>query len=251
MRQIFPILAAAIALSSFAQAGETSKPELQFVTMDLAPYGMSVDEKNSESGLFREINAALSAKISIKIVDRLLPVKRMLSDLQAGKYDCGIFLKLPIFEKRYDPIAEIRKSFDVVIWPRKGIQISKFEDLRGHVLAIPLGSFENSPLSADTKITRILTTGYEQSTKLLQIGRADVVAGTSVSIGYYLKKNGIKREMLGEPYIVPNHSLWLQCAKGKLSADMKKKLREGVTMLKKTGALDRIFDRYSILTIDD
>lgn len=240
-----------IALSSFAQAREISKPTLKFVTMDIAPYGMLAEEKNSERGLFREISAALSAKIGIKIVDKLLPLKRMLKGLQVGRYDCGIFLKLPIFDKKYEPIAEIRESFDVVILPRKGIRISNLEDLRGHILAIPLGSFENSPLSEDKKITRIHTSGYEQSTKLLQVGRADVVAGTSVSIGYYLKKNGIKREMLGEPYFVPDHSLWLQCAKGKLSADIKRKMREAVMALKKAGVLESIFEKYSISGIDD
>ena len=216
---------------------------VRFATVDFAPYALS-DGKGERRGLIVEINATIAARAGVTIVDSVLPIARVLKNLQRGVSDCAVFLLSPWSNDKFVAVAEVYGHFDSVVVTRKGLPIARIEDLHGKLLALPRGSYTDFPIATDPNICRHRTNGYAQSARLLQAGRVDAIAGTALSIYHYLATLKMSRVDIGGILAFDRKPIWLQCAPSQVPDELVMAMRQATNLLRGEGAFRRLFDRY-------
>ncbi len=237
-------IAALMSILVLAIAGKPIDAEtVRFATFDFAPYALR-DDPDGRLGLFVDIDRAIAARANITITDRVLPIARALKDLERGVSDCSVFVLTSWSEDNFIPVAQINDRLETVIVTRRGLTINSIEDLHGHRLAIPRGSFRDLPISTDPEIRQVFTNGYEQSVRLLKAGRTDAIAGSELSILHYLSIEKMNREDIGEVFPFERKQLWLQCARDQLSSEMISKLQQATDSLRMEGVFDDLLRRY-------
>ena len=87
---------------------------VRFATMNFAPYALA-DSEDGKRGLFVDINAAIAARAGIGIVDRVVPIARVMKNLQHGVSDCAIFLLSSWSEANFVAVAEVVGQFDSAV----------------------------------------------------------------------------------------------------------------------------------------
>lgn len=224
-----------------------SKPvfaeNLEFATIDLAPYALH-DDPGGRLGLVVDIDFAIADRAGISITDEVLPIARALKSLKHGITDCLVMALTPWSEENFIPVAEVLSRFDAAIVTRAGVPITQVEDLHGKRLAIPRGSFMEFPISTDPNIKQVLTNGYEQSVRLFKAGRVDAIAGSELSIYYYFSVEKMSRDNIGGILPFIQASMWLHCAKGQVSDDTVKQLRQATDSLRMEGVFGDLVKRY-------
>jgi len=215
---------------------------VRFATLDFAPYAL---DKDSKRGFIVDMNAAISAKAGVEIVDVVMPIARLMKHLLRGQSDCSIFLLSPWSESNFTAVAEVHNRFDSIIITRKELIITRLEDLHGKLLALPRGSYKDFQIATDPKIRRHRTNGYEQSARLLKNGRVDAIAGTALSIYYYLSNMEFNQIEIGSVISFDHKPLWLHCAKQQLSENLIARLRQATNSLRSEGVFLQLLDRYT------
>lgn len=216
---------------------------VRFVTMNFAPYAL--DQNNPDRrGFVVDIHAAIAARAGIEITDNVLPIARLMKNLERGMSDCSVFLLSPWSKANFVPVAEVMGRFPSIIVTRKGLPIKRVKDLQGRNLALPRGSYREFPIATDPKIQRQETSGYEQSARLLKAGRVDAIAGTALSIYHYLKVMELGRQDVGGVLPFDHKPIWLQCKKQHLSDDIISKLEKATDSLRTEGVFEKLRDRY-------
>ncbi len=226
----------------FAPTPATAE-SVRFTTMDFAPYALAEDE-GGRRGIFVDINSAIAVRAGIAIVDSVVPIARVMKNLQRGDSDCAIFLLSPWSEANFVMVAEVIGQFDSVIVTRKDLSIARVEDLHGRLLALPRGSYKEFSIATDPNIQRYPTNGYEQSAKLLKAGRVDAIAGTALSIFHNLSILNMSREDVGVVLPFDSKPVWLQCAKQQLSDNLLARLQQATNSLRAEGVFRRLVEQY-------
>ncbi|TLP60459.1 amino acid ABC transporter substrate-binding protein [Parasedimentitalea maritima] len=216
---------------------------VRYATIDYAPYALH-DDPQGRLGLFVDINTAIADRAELNHSDTLLPISRVIKNLEHDVSDCGVFLLTSISKEAYIPVAKILDRFDTIIISRPGLKITQEADLSNQRLAIPRGSFEGSTIATDPNIDRVLTNNAEQSVHLLKAGRVDAIAGTSLNILYQLSLEGMSRNEIGDIFTYERQEVWLQCAKNQLSEETITKLRQATDALRLEGVFDTFVRRY-------
>ncbi|MCZ6861517.1 MAG: transporter substrate-binding domain-containing protein [Alphaproteobacteria bacterium] len=216
---------------------------VKFTTMNFAPYALAEDD-SGRRGLFVDINATIAAKAGIDIVDSVVPIARVMKNLQRGVSDCAVFLLSPWSGANFLAVAEVVDRFDSVIVTRKDLSIARVEDLHGQLLALPRGSYKEFPIATDPNIRRYPTNGYEQSAKLLKAGRVDAIAGTALSIYHNLSILSMSRKDVGVILPFDSKPVWLQCAKQQLSDGLIARLQQATDSLRAEGVFRRLVNQY-------
>mgnify|MGYP000580439632 CR=1 FL=1 len=222
--------------------GSAFAEPIKFATVDYVPYALH-DDIHGRWG-FADVNEAIAERAGIAISEDVLPMARTIKNLERGLTDCVVFARTPWSEEKFQPVAKILDRFDAAIFTRAGMPISRVEDLHGKRLAIPRGSFLDSPISSEPNIERVVTNDYEQSVRLLKAGRVDAIAGSEISIFYYFSVEEMKREDIGSILKIIHASLWLHCAKEVLADDVVMQLRKATDALRSEGVFDRLVQRY-------
>jgi len=237
-------IAALMSVLVFSLAGKPIYAEpVRFATFDFAPYALR-DDPQGRLGLFIDIDRAIASRANITIIDSVLPIARALKNMERGVSDCSVFVLTSWSKDNFIPVAKINDRLETVIVTRRGLTINSIEDLHGHRLAIPRGSFRDLPISTDPDIQKFYTNGYEQSVRLLKAGRVDAIAGSELSILHYLSIGEMGRKDIGEIFAFERKQLWLQCARDQLSSEMISKLQQATDSLRMEGVFDNLLKRY-------
>ena len=223
--------------------GSAFAEPIRFATVDYVPYALH-DDLHGRLGLFTDFSTAIAERAGISISEDVLPMARAIKNLERGLTDCAIMARTPWSEEKFQPVAKVFERFDAAIFTRAGLTITRVEDLHGKRLAIPRGSFLDSPISSDPNIERVETNDYKQSVRLLKAGRVDAIAGSELSIFYYFSVEEMMREDIGSILSIVHASLWLHCAKGDVSDDVLMQLRQATDALRSEGVFDRLVKRY-------
>ncbi|NIZ62634.1 hypothetical protein DL239_16810 [Sedimentitalea sp. CY04] len=231
-----------VLITSFA-----SKPMLaetvKFGTFDFPPYALHNDPEG-RLGLFVDISNAITARAGISTTNSILPIARVVKDMERGVSDCAIIVQTPWTKENFLQVAEIHNRLDIIVVTRPGLSISSIEDLHGQRLAIPRGSFKNLPISTDSDIKQVPTNSYLQSLNMLRAGHVDAIAGSAISTFHIFSIENITRADIGVVFPFEQNSLWLQCAKGQLSKDVLTKLERATRALKLEGIFEDLVTRY-------
>lgn len=239
---------AALAFLALAAPGRTlaGTETIRCATFDFPPYGMHVEE-TGKSGLYSDINDAIARRAGFRAEDRLMPLRRVMRDLIAGKIECATFFQSDFIREKVDHVGEVIPSVRSVTIPRRGTNITRLEDLHGVTLAMPRGAFRWHPVSQDPKISRTLTKDYEAAVRLFAAGRAEAVAGTSLNLYHYFDTLSVPVHMLGVPYVFAEQSVWLHCNKESLDATKKAALRRAITELHEDRTIIGLVEKYAPL----
>ena len=238
----FLAMALSVLIMSF-----TSKPmfaeSVKFGTFDFAPYALH-DDPEGRLGLFVDINSAIAAKAGITFTDSVLPIARVVKDMEHGITDCAVIVQTPWAIDNFIQVAEIHNRLEIIVVTRPELSISSINDLNGLRLAIPRGSFKNLPVSTDPEIEQVLTNSYQQSIHMLRAGRVDAIAGSAISIFHYFSVEDMTQADIGVVFPFEQNTLWLQCAKGQLSEDVLMKLDSATEALRLEGIFEDLIARY-------
>jgi ABC-type amino acid transport substrate-binding protein len=216
---------------------------LRFATINFEPYALDQDSPDRR-GFIVDVHAAIAARADLQMTENVLPIARLLKNLERGLSDCSVFLLSPWSKANFVPVAEIMARFPSIIVTRKDLPISRVEDLHGKNLALPRGSYREFPIATDPKIQRQETGGYGQSARLLKAGRVDAIAGTALSIYHYLEVVKLGRQDIGGVLTFDYKPIWLQCNKTTISNDIKLQLQKATDALRAEGAFEKLRDRY-------
>ena len=232
------LIAALVLPLSFALA-----EPVRFVIVDFPPYALH-DDPEGRLGLMADIDIAIAERAGLSVTDKVLPMARAIKNLERGLSDCAVIALTPWSEEKFLPVAKILNRFDAIIVTREGLPITRVEDLHGKRLAIPRGSFSDSPISSDPNIEQVLTNGYEQSVRLLKAGRVEAIAGSELSIFYFFSFEEMRREDIGGILPLIHASLWLHCAKEQLPDEVLIQLQQATDTLRLEGVFDNLVKRY-------
>lgn len=231
-----------VLVMSFASRS-TFAETVRFGTFDFAPYALH-DDPEGRLGLFVDINTAIATRAGVTISNSVLPIARVVKNMERGVSDCAVFVQTPWTKDNFVQVAEIHNQLDIIIVTRPGLSITSIEDLHGLRLAIPRGAFVGLPVSTDTNIEQVLTNGYQQSIHMLKAGRVDALAGSAISILHIFSVEDVTYGDIGVIFPFDRNSLWLQCAKGQLSEGILTKLDRATLSLRLEGIFEALIERY-------
>ncbi|WP_299425175.1 transporter substrate-binding domain-containing protein [uncultured Shimia sp.] len=224
-------------------ANASTADTVEFGTFDFAPYVLH-DDPEGRHGLFLDITTAIADRADVPINNSVLPIARVIKNMERGLTDCVVALETPWTLEHLAQVSEIHDRLEIIIATRPEFEITQLSDLRGQRLAIPRGTFRGSPVMSEPEIERVLTNGYEQSIDLLRAGRVDAIAGTALSLYHSFTTENVKRHDIGVVFPVESNSLWLQCVKGQVSDDILAKMDQATSALRDEGAIDALLQRY-------
>lgn len=231
-------------LSAFLLSNSPAFAEfVRFATIDYPPYALH-DDPDGRFGLLVDINTAIAERAELAYSDSVLPITRVIKNLERDVSDCGVFLLTSVSKETYIPVAKILDRFDTIIVTRPGLKIAQVEDLHNQSLALPRGSFEGSSVVTDPDIERFFTNDTEQGVHLLKAGRVDAIAGSALSILFQLSGEDMSRSDIGEIFTYERQQMWLQCAKDQLPDKTIMKLRQATDSLRMEGVFDTFIMRY-------
>ena len=216
---------------------------VKFGTFDFAPYVLH-DDPEGRLGLFVDITAAIAARAGIASTNSVLPIARVVKNMEHGVSDCAVIVQTPWTKVNFIQVAEIHNRLDIVVVTRPGLSISSIEDLHGLRLAMPRGAFRDLPVSTDPDIEQVLTKSYQQSIRMLTAGRVDAIAGSAISIFHYFSDEDMTRADIGVVFPFERNTLWLQCAKGQLSDEILTRLDHATAALREEGVFEGLVTHY-------
>ena len=144
--------------------------------MNFAPYALAEDG-GGRRGLFVDINAAIAARAGIDIVDSVVPIARVMKNLQRGVSDCSVFLLSPWSGANFLAVAEVVDRFDSVIVTRKDLSIARAEICMAsfwHCRAGATKNFLSRPTRTSGAIPRMATSKARSCLRLAGSTRSPV-----------------------------------------------------------------------------
>lgn len=232
-------------LSAENNSADPDRDTVRIAIMQLAPYGM-IDKDGAVSGYLYETANLILQTANFPAATDVLPIKRVINGLQNGGYDCSIFAETAYVKKKFPLIEKIGKKLEAGILPGAGIIVNQYQDLSDIQIALPLGINLSSQFDADKNLHKFETKGYNEAIQMLSKGRVNAVGGAIDSLRYNARKNGLDpNTIFGKPYLFFIVDIWLVCPENSLSQPVIARLRKSIISLRKSGAIQKIIDRYT------
>lgn len=200
-------------LSALPAVAETEKPEVSFAIIELTPYGMRGDD-GLPTGYFWESAQALLEETGLTYSLSLLPLKRMIKEVEAEREDCVFIARTHLAEKLVRFLEPIGQDVVAGIVPAAGDAIRKFDDLLSHTIGVPIGVIFHKQFETDDRLDRVRTVDYSTSVEMLIRNRVTAIAGNLGSFRYFAAKSGRDPDkVFGEPLLFNKIPIWLACGK--------------------------------------
>jgi len=217
---------------------------ITLVTMEQVPYGFKGTDGESTGVLYEILNNILTASY-VELPNKLLSMKRLLATMSTQRNTCTIVANTPDVIDRYDFIESIGISFKSGILPIKGLVLTDLSNLRGIIIAVPLGVIFIEKLGKNERISTVYPRNYVNALKMLKNGQVDAVAGPISTLKFVGIKEGMMASDFAPPLILNQFDLMLVCNDG-LSRGVRNRLKNAVIKLKSNGTIQRIFDSYYV-----
>lgn len=219
-----------------------SAEELKFITLEVAPWAY-VDEKNgSYKGIFSDIVSELEKRTGYEIKITLTPYARINRELEAGRQDCTILIR----GEQRDQITVLGSFvFDhpMGVIPKKSTNLKEYKDLYGLRVSVLRGLLLTQEFSNDNNFNKEYDTSYEIGLKKIQHDRLDAIAGAIPTIQFLAKKNNYEH-LLGEPLVLSEEPIYLQCSKKSKNFDLIEGINKTLDVIRLDGTLDNILSQY-------
>ncbi len=237
------LLALGLVYPNYLWADTVDINELNFVTLQHAPYGF-VSETGEKRGYLYDLTNVLMDEAGFHGTNVIVPTLRVFSELEKGRAHCSVLARVPVPDALYEKLAPIGKSIAVSAIPRKSIVLNEYSDLAGKKIGVPRGVFVGEPFDSDDTLLKVPTKNYDLSSAMFKNGRVDVVIGAYDSMLFNMRKMGVDLSEIGQAYVFKTVEFWLMCQPGKVSIEQKQRLIRATDKLRENGTIKRIIDKY-------
>ncbi|WP_420415204.1 substrate-binding periplasmic protein [Roseibium sp.] len=228
--------------SSLAFANDSDRVRLAL--FDTPPYVFT--SKNILGGLFYELARKLQDTPDINIDLKILPRKRLADSLLSNSQDCTFLADTHTNRRNFSLIEKTGLNIDIGILPKKGVTITKYDDLYRLRIATVRGTKLDKKYDSDRAIEKDFTTDYLMSIKMLVRNRVDAVAGSFLSFRYIAKMVGQSQsDLFGKPLVFASKSIWLVCNHTFSQKEVSKELADRLAKLRNSGAIAKIEEKYN------
>ncbi len=236
-------LAVSFSLSTDLHA-DTPKTPVNIVTIPLPPWGY-IEPGKGETGICYEWTNAIAERMNRPAENRILPMARVFKEIEFSKADLSVFLRTPYSEKIAVPVANVGIPFRTVVWPRKGIKVNSYEDLKGVRMSMARGLKVGGEFSKQTDLTIIPSQDYAHSMQLFSAGRVDAIIGTHQSLLYNAYKSGLlPSKEFSAPFEVARLEGWVQVSKEFVEREGLEDVKKATESLIQDGTFAQIYKKY-------
>lgn len=221
------------------QADETKSP-LRIGVLALAPYGYQ-DDSGRWRGNFYELAHAILERGNFEGYVEVVPILRV---MQPGLLDCSFSIQHAAMDAEFSRVAFLGQSLKTGILPSQGHSLMSYDDLKGLMIAVPIGARMGEPFDSDETLQKVEVRNYEIATKMLLRGRVDAAMGVISSLTFNARKIGGQDVRFGTPLIINNAPLFLYCRHSSPTRPMWGNMKKTVDDLIADDVVEQIFGRY-------
>jgi polar amino acid transport system substrate-binding protein len=223
---------------------------LDMHVIDSIPHGF-YDEGGTIVGMDFEVLQQIESYSGVCMTKRLMPIARIWKSIEQGQHDGGLIFKSAARSHLVKYIAFIRNA-DIVVIPRKGVNIEHYEQLYKISIAKTRGTSISNRFDLDKKLRFFDVTNYGQLIRMLRLGRVDAVVGSSEPLYYHLSKFEIKSKSVisGKKFTLGTREKWLQFSNKSANLDQTSRLKKAADLMIKNGDYDRIMMKYYGRTVE-
>ena len=238
-RLCFIVLISVVLLSA---ADSFAGDELKIDTIQMPPFGFYT-ENGKETGLLYDISNLIAEKAGFSYKNRIVPLARLLKELEHGSADFGIFLYSEKNNRIVIPVLPLFPLKNVVI-SAKGVKFESLESLHGKSVAKVREAVYDEAFEEDTLIKKYDVNNYEDGIRMLLKNRMDGMIGPEMGLFFAAKKAGYSLEDFDEPLLLNTKDAWLQFSK---TAGTDKKInavKSAAEELLKDGTIQKYIEKY-------
>ena len=233
----------ALVATCFIQVAHAAAPALEFHSLDLPPFGFK-DANGQKRGMLFDIAKAITNEAKIPSLHTLVPLARVVKEIQHGKKLCTIVTRSPFSEVIAIPVAYVGINTQGAIVPREDLILNSYNDLKGIKIGVTRGTVLFHPFNQDDSLDKQFTNHDYQSVLMLQRNRVDAIAGALDAIYFNMSKVQFDRSRLPPPLILVTREFWLHCTKDTLTPEDLTTLAETTNRLVDLGTLRNIWESY-------
>lgn len=217
-------------------ATEHHDTSLKFITIDVAPWAAQDPQSQHKEGAFFDIIDELEQRTGYQIQTSVTPFARVDREMESGHHDCTILVPRPhtlvvpgelVFNHALGAIA------------RTEFPLNSYEDLRNLRISVLRGGSLNERFDTDDRLQKELDTDYIIGLRKMARGRIDAIVGAISTLQYMAEQEGILNQ-LGEPLVMEELALYLQCSKKSRHLQAMPALNEALIDMRRDGTLDAI-----------
>ena len=133
----------------------------------------------------------------------------------------------------------------VMVLPRAGIAVQRYEDLYALTLAAPEGVDFNRRLQGDTRVEKLWVDSAEDALALLIRGDADAVVGNANFYRYAASRRGMDpNTIFGPQYLLGERMVWVYLSRKTQAPQFALKLQEAFVESSLEDMIKQLRDRY-------
>lgn len=219
-----------------SSATELDVTTLQFITIDVAPWAEKDPQRQVKQGAFFDIIDELETRTGYRIQASVTPFARVDREMESGQHDCTILVPRP--HALVVP-GELVFNHSLGAIARKGIPLDSYEDLRNLRISMLRGGSLTERFDNDASLTKVMDTDYIIGLRKMARGRTDAIVGAISTLQYMAEIEGIL-DHLGEPLVMHEMALYLQCSKKSRHLEAMPALNEALVDMRQDGTLDAI-----------
>jgi polar amino acid transport system substrate-binding protein len=217
--------------------------KLKFITIEIFPW--AYHEEGNVVGVFSDIVDEIELASGHKIVKTLMPFgfSRINKELEYGRKDCAI----AIVGKDYEDISILgEKLFDhsMGVFLHSDLKLESYEDLLGLTLSVNMSLLSEEEFYIDDRIKKEFDPTYAVGIKKIARHRVDGMVGAITTIQSLAKSMGLNSS-LGEPMILVQEPVSLQCSKKSKNIRYIDDINKAIKIIKENGVLDAVLKKYA------
>ena len=222
-------------------AAASAEPWVMHI-LDAPPFGMA-GASGRVAGVMADLGHALARESGREIEMRLVPITRVLKDVNVG--DAGLTILLPVqgFDPGVHALATLAR-LDVELLPRKGLTVADKRSARGLRIA-SLGRGAGMDMMAQLEgAVHQRVNSLAAMVGMLSAGRVDAIVSVKESLRYTLDQAGLRLADFGPPLVLGRLDLTLWATPAMPLAE-RQRLTMAANTLTRSGEFARVLARYA------
>jgi len=231
-------------ISLFLLSGTDSfaADELKIDTVQMPPFGFRT-ATGKDTGLLYDISNLIAEKAGFSYKNRIVPLARLLKELEHGVADFGIFLHSEKNDPIIIPVIALFPLKNVVI-SAKGVKFESLESLHGKAVAKVREAIYDDAFEADTLIKKYDVNNYEDGIRMLFKNRVDGMIGPEMGLFFAAKQSGYSLKDFDEPLVLTTKDAWLHFSKASGTDKKINAVKAATEQLLQDGTIQRYIEKY-------
>jgi len=223
-----------------SQSSLASAREMQFVTINVAPWAYNDEETGKPLGLFPAVMSELERRTGIPIRQTFVPYARIDPELEAAHQDCTIVITSDA-RSALVVKGETLSSHPMGVIARPGVKVERLEDLFGLTVSTLPGLSFGAAFDNEERIHKVYDSDYRLGLRKLAHKRIDAVVGAIPTIKFLAKQEKLEKS-LGSQLMIEDMPLVLQCSRKSPNLDLMPALNKAILDMKADGTLNRLLN---------